>query len=403
MQSNYSPAQDIQAGVASGQAMDQSMNEGVKLAQAGQDMKQKQIQVAEMQDNLDMGRANSLVQRLTTQNKIGDPRLRQAYAKQNDQWAQKNGLAYQGFFNDHAGDDAQQRLGPLADILMGSVKTPDQARAALAAASDPAMLDQAVGQLQENKKQQNAVAIATAANASKLEVERMKQQSAMYGADKRLEGAQAMAGPRQDRIQLQGNRMYSQEMGPSENLLLQSNKLNHLVKDVESGDINSNKTIRGDIQSGIALLLNGGKPSTVFGQQAVEQDSAYGHIKDFQNKYLGEAESTIPPAQWEQLKRDIKALRNANEVLHKDKYESFREGLNGSAIQPHLDERYGKFRSNMNGESSAAEGASSAATAPALPSWASSYKDSKQQTFIQGALSHGYSQKDIEDYLKKGK
>lgn len=405
MQQNYDINSPIAASNEASAGQENAMNSAIGLAKSAQDVQQKQLQTQEMEDKLAMGRAQNLVDRLTTQNKIGDARLRQTYAKMNDQWAQKNGIAYSGFFNDHAGDDAQQRLGPLSDILMGAVKTPEQARAALAAASSPEELDKAYSMLGDQKKQQNAMDIAKAANAAKIEIENKKQETGMYGADQRLKGMLAMAGPRQDRIQQTANRMYSQEMGPSENLLLTANKLHDITKDVDSGQLNSNKTIRSEVQAGIAQMLAGGKPSTVFGQQAVEQDSAYQELKDFQNKYLGEAEGTVPPAQWEQLKKDIAALKSANSDLHEKKYQSFREGLEGAPAQQHLDRRYEKFRSSLGipGTAAGEQQAAPAAQAPQGADWAAKYKDPVQQKFIQNALSHGYSQSDIEAHLKGGK
>lgn len=379
---------------------DSAMKTGMGLAQAMQDMKQKSIQTAEMEDKLAMGRAQSLVDRLTTQNKIGDERLRKTYAKQNDQWAQKNGLAYQGFFNDHAGDDAQTRLGPLGDLLMGSVKTPEQARAALAAASDPAMLDKTIGLLEEQKKQENAKAIA--------QVKANAQVTTGAGHDAaKVASTQPINDVREARLRLMANRQYTQEMKPSEDLLLASQKLQHIASDVDAGKLNSNKTIRSEVQAGIAQMLAGGKPSTVFGQQAVEQDSLFQEIKDFSNKYLGEAGGTVPPEQWNQLKKDIAALRTANADLHEKKYQSYREALEGAPIQGHLDSRYNKFRESMTLGGNATEGkpegnpeAAPAASAPAASDWSAQYKDPVQQKFIQNALSHGYSQGEIEAKLK---
>lgn len=287
---------------AAGNAGSKGFSQGIQLAQAADDMQQKQLQTAKMKDELDMGRANALIQRISTQNKIGDDRLRQTYAKQNDQWAQKNGLAYPGFFSDHAGQDSQQRIGPLLDIISGKANTPESSRAALAAVSDPAQLDQALNATEEQKKQQNQLAM-----------EHEKSQTAKYGADQRRAGQEASSGAGSSRYE----GMLQREAGRIHNdsrIKTFSQQIDML--DNIKGIINNSKGVTNqefnDSQAEISNAIAGARNAALGKLERTEYTSYEQEIKALKQKISGlPATDAVPPEILERFKELIDHTQNS--------------------------------------------------------------------------------------------
>lgn len=325
---------------AAGNAGSKGFSQGIQLAQAADDMQQKQVQTEKMKDDLDMGKANSLLQRMSTQNRIGDDRLRQTYAKQNEDWARKNGLAYPGFFTDQAGQDAQHRNGALTSLASGTINTPEGARAALAATSGPAEFDQGMQILAERQKQQNQLAMEHEKSRTSL------AQAAIVGGYK-VQTAQVSGGYKQQNADIRGANMYKSTMEKSDNALIAANKVQKIIKEVDEGTLNSNKTIKGEVQKNIAQLLSNGAPSTVYGESAINQDSYYEELQNLYNKTLGKADGVVAPEQWEQMKKDVTALQSNASENHELKYKSLRAEFEGTPIQEHMDNRYNVFRKGL--------------------------------------------------------
>lgn len=175
-----------------------------------------------------------------------------------------------------------------------------------------------------------------------IKVSQARQQ--MLGQQAR---AESMAAPRIASSQLSANNQYTQTIGKTENAIYSADRGADIIDHINAGDLKSTKTLSADLEAATASLLAQGRPSTVYGQQAVHMDDAYSRIQNAKQFITANPEDTQSPAKLEQLKKDMHALRDFYGDQHAQQYESFREGL-PTIFQGAIDKRYNKFRASHN-------------------------------------------------------
>ena len=153
-------------------------------------------------------------------------------------------------------------------------------------------------------------------------------------------------GMQQENMQMKANKDYSNEVGPAEKQLYNANRVLEISNKIGTGDLQSTKQLRADLSSALAQMLSGGKPATVYGMQHQDFDSLYARAQNAQQFLSGTTGDTMTPQQLNQLKKDVKALRDEYALQHKQQYESFKEGL-GDSVVPKLDNRFNKVRSTV--------------------------------------------------------
>ncbi len=175
--------------------------------------------------------------------------------------------------------------------------------------------------------------------------------------------AQTAQDQRERRLQLQQQRMdvnsdfkaasqYGNEMGDTENQLLQGQKALGIINTLKTQNpndpnaIKSSKQLSGDLSASLASMLNQGKPATVFGMQQQEFDSAWGRIQHALQFTSGNTRNSITPDMLNQLGIDINAVKGEIGKQHQIKYDSLKSSL-PPQYTGGIDQRFHTFRQGI--------------------------------------------------------
>lgn len=139
------------------------------------------------------------------------------------------------------------------------------------------------------------------------------------------------------------NQAYSKELSPYENTIMSANRAQEIISKIKSGELKSTPTLRNDLNAALGSMFNNGKGATVYGMSHSDQSSLEGRINAGLGYVTGTAQDTIPESMLDQLDKDVSSLKGAFLEGHRQKYESFREGLSPDAVEK-LNNRFNKFR-----------------------------------------------------------
>lgn len=298
-----------------------------------QDLAAKQQKAQALQQQLDETKFQTLMSRIQTQNAIQDPHIQKQVAMQNE----KAGIAAPGFFTTmHKSDDLQQGWSAAADYIAGNPVSPEQKKQAVMTAMDPTTWHTVPTMFQERQKNEAMVA-----------AQQLKTSATVRGQDVGLQGKELMANAMSNRVNTTGasqwSRQYKSEIGPAESALNQANRANDIIGKIQDGDLKSTKTLAADLDSAQASLLGGGKPSTVYGQQAVHMDDVYSRAANTMQFLTANPQDTQSPAKLEQLKKDVAALSEFYSKQHEQQYNAFRQKA-PEQFRDRLDSSYQMFR-----------------------------------------------------------
>lgn len=333
MIANATPA----TGVATPEGISAGAAAGVKLVQAQQQNEQLKISTQKAQDDLAIGKTNSVISLLDTlfkQNPVVQKRLAPNTKNQISRIAPD----FDPSFIDAAVSDPE--LARKSRIVFQGMRASGVSKAmadeSIGAWGDGTVMTDGINHLSE---MQQKMAIA------KLGAQ-TKENTAKIIADSRIGAAQIMGGNKLITSQTTANNSYSREIGPSETAVYQANRALGLVKKIDEGELKSTKTLAADLDAATASLLGGGKPSTVYGQQAVHMDDVYSRVQNAKQFLESTPQDTKAPAVLNQLKLDVEALKDFYDEQHQQKYSSWRQGVNDK-LTPKLDNRFKQFRRNQ--------------------------------------------------------
>ena len=212
--------------------------------------------------------------------------------------------------------------------------------------------------------------------------------------------------PRAMNTALSANNQYTKEVGPAEKAVYSANRATEILDKINEGSLKSTKTLAADLNSAVASLLAGGRPSTVFGQQATHQDDLYERIQQTKQFLTANPEDTQAPAKLNQLKLDVAALRDYYDEQHQQQYTAWRQGV-PDKLKDRLDQRFQTFRKAQGmdpglGEPQQTQPAPQGATSGAggtqgLPPGLTP----NQQSYVQKAVSMGLKQQDALARMKQ--
>ncbi len=120
-------------------------------------------------------------------------------------------------------------------------------------------------------------------------------------------------------------------------------QLKTTLSDVDSGKLSDAKNVKAEIESKMASVFGGGKPSTVFGQQAVGLDSAYGDFQNKMNHIFGEAKGVLTEAQKKQLHQELDTFGSNAAKQHEDAFLTHLELVNPAYRGP-VEQSYARYR-----------------------------------------------------------
>ncbi len=347
-----------QLGADPNSADDPAIN-GMKLAQAEQQMLNQKQEVIKQKEDLELAKFNRLNSTMQTLARTNPAVAKKMVPGVADSF-RRSGIAVDpGVLDLMASDEGyKQRMLALSQDADALASDPAARQQYIQAHGDVGQFDKGLMTLESYSKQAKDLAIANARNET-------MERSAQIRADGVVGAAQVRGATTQANTALRANQQYQNTMKTVEQGLMQANRAVHLVQGIDAKELKINKTLRADLTNVMASLVGGGKPSTVYGQQHMEFDSAYQSVSDKLNYLRGRADDTLPPEQFEQLKVDINALKGLYDLQHKDTYSSFREGV-PEQFRGDLDKRYGSLRKNLklNAELSAPGAAAESHTPP---------------------------------------
>lgn len=368
-------------------SIDKGIKTGIQLATAQDQIEEQKTQAAQLKQQLQQSQMNGIANRMKAA-AYAPPAQRKILLANLKSYADsiKTPVDVDAFAATL--DDEQSALAVrqgLSKVTKGEI--PPESFLSTIASAGP-LFDQvnelAHSNAQTQNKYQQAVEVAKARNEG-------MQQAAETRAAATVKAAELRGATSNDRIQGQASSRYTQNLKTAEQGLIAAHRALDIVDKVDSGELQANKALRADLTGTLASLVGGGKPSTVYGQQHQEFDSAYQNVKDKLNYLQGDAKNTLPPAQLKQLRLDVKALQDLYGEQHRITYEGFRASEPDS-VQPKLDQRYNTIRENYGlsklGESKAAP----KPTAQAAPKF-------DKESFVKAAQAAGKSEAEIAAYL----
>lgn len=339
-----SVVQGVNAGMQGQQAAQQSGADQVNnYVQAVQAQQAKQQQAQMLQDKMEEGRYHTGMSLINNAMSMSPEMFKVAHPAM-EKRLQQTFTGYQpgtlkGLYENDDNREGWQSY--MQAVTSGELPT-DAAHMKLfnqVLGNDPGKIEQVLNSINEQRKLKSAQAIKEAQFATQAR-----------GQDIGLQGKEVIANAMGARTMrsagLQANRQYKSEIGPAESAMYQASRANDIINKIQSGDLKSTKTLAADLDSAQASLLGGGKPSTVYGQQAVHMDDVYSRAHNAIQFLTANPQDTQSPAKLEQLKKDVKALNDFYGDQHKKQYSSFRQGIDPT-IREHLDERYKMHRENM--------------------------------------------------------
>ena len=331
------------------------LKQGMQLASMQQQQQLTQQDIQKQQDQLDTAKFTKLNGFITTLAR-SRPEIAQKMIPQMKDDLGRSGMNVDpGILDLYAKDDAYKaRAQSLSTSIQQLASDPQARQQYLAAAGDVGMCDTAQNSLFDAQKTVASTDLKTALMQQKSDLAADKNHTTINVAaahdatskDNAQTRANATMGNAEMRTGMQAAGRYQQAMKPTEDGLSAANRAVGLIKDIDSGDLNSNKTLRNDLTNQMASLVSGGRPSTVHGSENAQMDSAYSNVMDKLNFLKGSADSTLPPAQLSQLKKDITALQGMYGQQHENNYLAFRESVPDPLRKP-LDNRANMFRARV--------------------------------------------------------
>lgn len=332
------------------------LQHGMQLASMQQDTEAKQAQTQNMQQQLDQAKWTSFKGRMGTFLQAAPP-VQKAMKPGFQQWMQQQG--YDPAIVDAAHDEDYGRN--IQQAMQWDSQNPGDAAKGIQALGNVSAFDTGLSNIMEmrSKEFQARDLKEAALNAS--------MQNATTAAQGRVQAAQVSQGTKVGNLELRAGNAYNQQVGPAENSMLQANRALGIIDKIDDNELKSTKTLQADLNKAQAMMLAGGKNSTVAGEAAVTQDTLYGKAMDSLHYVMGQPQSKITSADLNQLKLDIGALKDFQSEQHMQKYQSFRETVPGE-VQDKVDNRFNKFRENMGLEGLPSAAGATAAGSPSQSS-----------------------------------
>lgn len=348
----------------------QQLQQGMQLAQTANSLDAQKASLEQQKEQLDTMKFNKAFDTMHTLATARPEIAKRMVPKVLDQFRSAGIPVDENVMHTMASDDEwKNRWMQVANGIDST--DPAQRAQFMSAMTDMGMTDKGLAQLASSSKLQSQKDIAETKYQGLVDSRGIGAdatvQAAEIAAKGRVDAANARIGPNSPqatRVQNQVNSQYQSTMKGWEGSLSAADQLERTIKDVDLGELNSSKNVRGELNAKIASLLGGGKPSTVYGTQSIEQDSLYQHTMDKINSVLGESNSTITDKQWEQMKKEIASFKASNAKMHDDAYQSFREGISESYRQG-IDNRFSKFRGSKGLPSSIQYQGDNSGTPPA--------------------------------------
>lgn len=336
LQQHFQPSNAVQtAGSAA--------NTAIGLANAVQQQQANKIKLQQMQDELSQQRFNTAIGSLQTLARMSPAVAKLAAPKVQENF-QKAGINVDpGVIKLMSSDEGfRQRFRSIAQGLsLQGMNDPAVREQAMQALSDVGETDKGIDLFAQQSKMQAAGQLKQAQIEGALKAAQIRANATVQASQNRSQNMQV-------RNQLQANRQYAQELGPLENGLQQANKAEQLVREIQQGGLQGNKSLRSDLSATLASLVNQGRAATVFGQHSTEFNSLYASAKDAMNYLQGTASNTIPPAQLEQLMKDVSAMKDIYAQQHAIKFNSFLQGV-PTQFQAPLQNRFDSFSQAISG------------------------------------------------------
>jgi hypothetical protein len=149
-------------------------------------------------------------------------------------------------------------------------------------------------------------------------------------------------GMQQQGLEQRASGAYGKEIGPLENQILQSNKIEGVLNKARSGEITPSQVLSSEIAGSLNSMFTG-KPSTVTGMSEAEYKSASGKFNNLAGFITGDPQAAVTPQQLDQYLKEVQALRGEYLGQHQQKFNSFIQ-RQPEQTRPFLQNSYQQFR-----------------------------------------------------------
>lgn len=314
----------------------QGLDQGIQLAQTAQDMQEKQQKQQQMTEQLTDMKFKNYMGTQQTALQMSEP----VFKASEDLLDKRMAKIVPGY---QPGSLKAMRADPdlkasiqnfHSAVATGEIPTtPELQDQVLKTGSDLGTQADVVNAWNEQRKLKSAQAIKEAANANAQTIANTKaataEKVADIGAQGRVAAASVSAGPGSPRVvrtQEAVNNDYERAIKPYEQTVNAVDQLKSTLADIDSGKLSDAKNVKAEIESKMASVFGGGRPSTVFGTQAVGLDSLYGEYQNMMNKTLGEAKGVLTDAQKAQIHQELQTFGSNAAKQHEDAYLKFSAG-----------------------------------------------------------------------------